>query len=232
MPWSTAIRTVLLTVVWAIAHSLLASLPAKRRARDVAGERVTDGLYRFGYNGISVLSFIAYLAYLWRLPDRRLYRMKGWKGRAMQGGQLLSVAALLYTNWQNGLGRVTGIRHLYDLLTGREISPPVVAQHPLPDGKCMTGWRGTYRISSHPNNYFVLALWWLSPVMTLKWASVGAVTAVYMVLGSMHEDHRLLHAYGPDYDCYRERVAHWFMFPVDRWRRNRRRVAKESPPAG
>lgn len=224
MPWSTAIRTVVMTIVWAIGHSLLASLPVKQATREIVGERASDGLYRFGYCGISVLAFAAYLGYLWRLPDARLYRLRGWKAGLFVSGQLICVAALLYTNWRNGFGHVTGIRHLYEFLTGRPISRPPVAQHPLPEGECLEGWRGTFRISSHPNNYFVLLLWWLSPVMTIKWAAVGMVTAVYMVLGSMHEDRRLLHAYGDQYDCYRSKVPHWFMLPVDCRRRCTRQI--------
>lgn len=219
MPWSTAVRTVIITIIWAVWHSALASLPAKEKTKDLVGPRISDGLYRFGYNGVSVLSFAAYLKYLWPMPDRRLYNAQGWKRGLMVSGQAIIVAALLQANWQNRLGHVTGIRHAWEFVTGRKISPPPVAQHPLPDGDCMEGWRGMFRVSSHPNNYLVLCLWWLSPVMTLKWASVGAVTAVYMVLGSMHEDHRLQSVYGKAYTCYRANVPHWFMLPVDHWKR-------------
>lgn len=197
----------------------MASIPVKNAFRNVAGERAADGLYRFGFCGVAVVAFAGLLRYLWRLPDQRLYRLRGWKAALMVSGQGLVVAGLLQTNWRNGLGHVTGIRHLYEFITGRPVGPPPVAQHPLPDGECMEGWNGTFRLSSHPNNYLVLLLWWLSPVMTIKWATVGAVTAIYMVLGSIHEDHRLLSAYGERYACYREKVPHWFMLPIDHWRR-------------
>lgn len=219
MLWSTAIRTAVVTALWAVGHSLMASLPVKNATRKVVGDRASDGLYRFGFCGVAVVAFAGLMLYLWKLPDQRLYRLRGWKAGIMVAGQGIVVAGLLQVNWQNGLGRVTGIRHLYEYLTGQEISRPPVAQHPLPEGECMEGWRGAFRLSSHPNNYLVILLWWLSPVMTIKWAAIGLVTVIYMVVGSMHEDHRLLNAYGDRYACYRTQVAHWFMLPVDHWRR-------------
>src|SRR4029079_6192550 len=95
---------------------------------------------------------------------------------------------------------------------------PPVAQHPLPEGDCLEGWTGTFRLSSHPNNYLLLILYCRSPGMTVKWASVGVVTALYMVLGSLHEDRRLLAAYGERYRCYRALVPHLALYSPDHWR--------------
>jgi protein-S-isoprenylcysteine O-methyltransferase Ste14 len=218
MMWSTAIRAASATILYAIVHSLLASLPAKQRGRQIAGARAADGLYRFAFNGFAVISFAVTLRSIWRLPDRRLYTVRGAPSLVLVAGQLATAIALIQTNRQNGLGHVTGIRHAHEFVTGRSISPTPVVQHPLPEGDCLEGWTGTFRLSSHPNNYLVLLLYWLSPVMTVKWASVGAVTAAYRVLGSLHEDHRLLAAYGERYRCYRAKVPHLALHSVDHWR--------------
>jgi hypothetical protein len=218
MMWSTAIRAAGATSLYAVVHSALAALPAKRKARRVAGGRAADGLYRFAFNGFAVVSFAATLRSIWSLPDQRLYRVRGVPALLMHAGQFVCVAALLQTNRQNGFGQVTGIRHAREFVTGQPISPPPVAQHPLPEGECLDGWTGTFRLSSHPNNYLVLFLYWLSPVMTVKWASIGVVTAVYMVLGSLHEDHRLLAAYGERYRCYRAKVPHLAFHSIEHWR--------------
>jgi hypothetical protein len=218
MVWSTAIRAAGATCLYAGVHSALAALPAKRNARRVAGARTADGLYRFAFNGFAVISFAATLRSIWPLPDQRLYRVRGAPALLMHTGQLACAVALLQTNRQNGLGHVTGIRHAREYVTGQPISPTPVVQHPLPEGECLDGWTGTFRLSSHPNNYLVLFLYWLSPVMTVKWASVGAVTAVYMVIGSLHEDYRLLAAYGDRYRCYRAKVPHLAFFSIEHWR--------------
>ncbi len=215
---STVIRTAGAVSLFAIVHSALASLAAKRKARHLAGERTADGLYRFAFNGFSVITFGGLVRLIWPLPDRRLYRIGGIASVLLRAGQLITVGAMIQTNLQNGFGQVTGIKHAREFVEGKPISATPVAQHPTPDGECLDGWRGTFRLSSHPNNYLVLFLYWLSPVMTMKWASVGLVTTVYMVLGSIHEDHRLLAAYGERYRCYRAKVPHLAFYSIDHWR--------------
>lgn len=218
MYWSTAIRAAGATILYAIVHSVLASLPVKQRVRSLVGPRVSDGLYRFGFNGFAVLSLAGMMRAIWRLPDQRLYRLRGVPALLMWGGQIVVSIALIRTNQQNGLGHVTGIRQAWAFVTRRPIGPPPVVQHPLADGECLEGWTGTFRLSSHPNNYLVLFLYWLSPVMTIKWAAIGVVTAVYMVLGSLHEDRRLLAAYGERYRCYAAKVPHFAFHSLSHWR--------------
>lgn len=210
----SALLSALAVALFAVCHSALASLTLKRRVRALVGERTSDGLYRFGFCAVAVLSFGAVLASIWRLPDRILYRVRGVPRLAMALGQLLCVAALIDTNWQNGFLRVTGIRNAWEYVSGRRIDRPPVAQHPLPEGPCMRGWTRPFRVSSHPNNFFVLLLYWLSPVMSVKFVAIGLVTAVYMVLGSLHEEQRLLHAYGARYACYRSHVPEPLLLPV------------------
>ncbi len=77
MLWSTAIRTAGATVLYAIVHSALASLPVKQRVRQLAGARAADGLYRFGFNGFAVISLAATMRSIWSLPDQRLYTRAG-----------------------------------------------------------------------------------------------------------------------------------------------------------
>ena len=218
MYWSTAIRAAGATIVYAGVHSLLASLPVKERVRSLVGPRAADGLYRFGFNGFAVVSLAGMMRAIWKLPDQRLYLLEGVPALLMYGGQVAVAVALFRTNQQNGLGLVTGIRHALAFVQREPIGPPPVVQHPLPDGACLEGWTGTFRLSSHPNNYLVLFLYWLSPVMTVKWAAIGVVTVAYMVVGSLHEDQRLLAAYGERYRCYRAKVPHLAFHSPTHWR--------------
>lgn len=212
----TAGRTSAALGAWMLVHSALASEQAKQLARRCFGERRVNGLYRLGYNGLALSSFSAVLAYAWRLPDRRLYTVRGPLRALLFGGQAACVASILACAWQVGPFTFAGIRAAWDLLRGRAISPAPVAQHPLPKPDARdVGWTGPYRLSRHPLNYFVLLGYWLSPVMTVKWAAFGAVSAVYMVLGSMHEGRRLLRAYGDRYRRYRAEVPEFLV----RWRR-------------
>lgn len=213
MNWLTALKAGVALSVWACIHSLLATNRVKELARARLGERRANALYRAGYNAFALLLFGAVLRYVWSLPDRRLYSVGGRQRAAMIGGQVLCGLAILDGFRRVGVRAFAGVGPLIDLVTGRPISPSPVAQHPLPKGEGELEWGGPYRLSRHPLNYFVLVAYWLSPVMTVKWAAFGAVTALYMVLGSRHEESRLLRAYGDRYGRYRERVAHGLLLP-------------------
>lgn len=197
---------------WMLVHSAFASVRAKEFARRYLGERRTNALYRLGYNALALGSFGVVGVYIWRLPDRRLYSATGLTRKLMFGGQAASGLAVLVSALQVGPIAFSGLRSALDLLLGRPITPSAVVQHPLPEpGAADLGWTGPYRLSRHPLNYFVLLAYWLSPVMTVKWAALGGVTAVYMVLGSKHEGHRLLLTYGDRYRRYRQEAPHFLI---------------------
>jgi hypothetical protein len=213
----SALEAALALSGWSAVHSLLAWGRVKELARARLGADRAEGLYRLGYNAFAVLSFGGLLGYVRRLPDRRLYTVRGPARALMLAGQAGCVAAFLSSVFQVGLGAFLGVTPAWDLLSGRgPVRPTPVAQHPFPrPGRDDVGWTGPYRLSRHPSNYLVLVAFWLFPAMTIKWAAFGAVTSVYMVLGSKHEGVRLTRAYGERYLRYRERVPH---FPLLFWR--------------
>ncbi len=204
---STVLRSLLALALFSILHSALAALPAKRRASAFAGSRRTAGLYRIAYILQAAVSTALLAVYLWALPDRMLYRVRGRPRAVMLAGQGIAVSAIVAVGIQVGPARFTGLPQVLDLLAGRPIRQVVVAQHPLPEGADLE-WRGPFRLSRHPNNYFPLIAWWLSPVMTVKWATVGVGAAIYMVLGSLHEERRLALAYGQRFRHYQRQVSH------------------------
>ena len=213
----TAIKSVLALSAWAAVHSLLATSRVKRRARARLGARRSDALYRLGYTAVAGLSLAVLVRYQWTLPDRRLYTVRGPLRAVMLGGQALSLLAVVAGGLRVGVGKFPGLTQAWEYVRGGPISPGPVSQHPPPKpGDDRPNWGGPYRLSRHPLNYFVLTIYWFSPVMTVKWAAVGVVTAVYMVLGSVHEGRLLLEAYGDRYLRYREEVPH-FLVPVGRW---------------
>lgn len=204
---STVLRSLLALALFSMLHSALTALPVKRRASASIGSRRTAGLYRIMYVAQAAVSTAILAGYLWALPDRMLYRVRGWPRIVMLAGQGLAVAGVAAVGLQVGPARFTGLPQVLDLLAGRPIRPVVVAQHPLPAGGDLE-WRGPFRLSRHPNNYFPLFAWWLSPVMTVKWATVGLGALVYMVLGSLHEEQRLALVYGSRFRRYQQQVPH------------------------
>ncbi len=210
MSRSIVIRSLAALALFAVAHSLLAAVPAKRVVRSLAGPRLADGLYRGAYVTVAAASTGLLAGYLWRLPDRGLYRVSGGPRALMMAGQVLGVFGTGAVMLHVGPARFAGVPQLMDLVAGRPVGPPMVAQHPPSAGPDL-GWRGPFRLCRHPNNALPLVVWWLSPTMMVKWAIVGLAGAAYMVLGSWHEERRLERAYGEPFRRYRRDVPHLFV---------------------
>ena len=62
---------------------------------------------------------------------------------------------------------------------------------------------GSFRLTRHPTNLGALGFFLLLPRMTANRAVLTALVALYVVLGSMHEEQRLRAAYGAAYERYR-----------------------------
>ena len=212
---STVPRSLAALALFAVVHSALAAEPTKRWARALVGDRRAGGLYRVAYAAAAVPATGLLAAYLWRLPDRPLYRVGGWPRALMAGGQALALLGAGAVVLRVGPARFAGLPQLLDLVAGRPLRPAVVAQHPLPGGADL-GWGGPFGLCRHPNNAFPLAALWLSPTMTAKWATVGLGGALYMWLGSRHEERRLERAYGDRFARYRSGVPH-LLLPLGRF---------------
>lgn len=204
-------RVAMVGLLWALVHSALASKEAKILARRVVGPRYRDGLYRVAYNAQSVVSVAWAARWFSRLPDKELYRARLPLSWLMRAGQLASLGVLLSGVRVVGVLDFAGLTRLWDLLSGADLGPEPEAQGPPvgPDGE-MEG-RGAFRLTRHPGNLGALGFFLLMPRMTTNRAVLSALVALYVVLGSMHEERRLSEAYGAAYERYRLKVP--FMLP-------------------
>jgi protein-S-isoprenylcysteine O-methyltransferase Ste14 len=202
-------RVVLICAIWAGVHSLLASKTAKELAVRVAGARSRDGLYRLAYNAQSVLS-VAWAARWFcvsrpRAVPREVPLVLALPDRA---GRLLGV---LFSGVRVvGVLEFAGLAPLWRLLRGHESRPEPEAQGP-PIGDDGMVEAGAFRFTRHPGNLGALGLFLLWPRMTVNRAVLAALVALYVVLGSMHEEHRLRLAYGEAFERYRRKVP--FLLP-------------------
>jgi uncharacterized membrane protein len=200
-------------------HSLLASRMVKQRAAARFGPRQFAGLYRVFYILQSALTLAGLLAYLSRLPDRTLYRVRGplqvvWLLRLGQVGGLVFATAAAS---QVGLARITGLQGLSDWLRGRaDIPPTPEAQGPAPvvgDDPTRLQVSGPFRVTRHPLNLSPLPVFWLTPHMTVKRLAFNLAGTLYLVLGSLHEEVRLRAAYGKAYRRYQKNEGVPFFLP-------------------
>jgi protein-S-isoprenylcysteine O-methyltransferase Ste14 len=204
-------RVVWICALWALIHSVLASKQAKGFTRRIAGSRYRDGLYRLAYNAQSVVLLLWAVRQFAQLPDRELYRMKppwSWLFRASQAA---SLGVLLSGVRVMGILKFAGLTSLRDFLTGKDVRPAPEAQGPPVGVDDKVVRIGAFRYTRHPGNLGALGFFLFLPRMTANRAVLIALVALYVVLGSMHEEYRLRTAYGETYERYRGIVP--FLIP-------------------
>jgi hypothetical protein len=204
-------RIVRVCIALAAIHSLLASRQAKHLVRQIAGPRYRNGLYRLAYNAQSVLLLAWAARWFSRLPDRELYRAKPPWSWLFRVGQAASLGVLLSGVQVIGPLDFAGVTQLRGLLAGHDPGPEPEAQGPpmSADGEMVTD--EVFRLTRHPSNLGALGFFLLFPRMTANRAVLAALVALYVVLGSLHEEHRLRAAYGVPFEEYRRKVP--FLVP-------------------
>lgn len=208
---SSAGRVIRVCTTLAVIHSLLASKQMKNFIRWIAGDRYRNGLYRLAYNAKSVV-FLAWATWWFlRLPDRELYQAKSPWSWLFRIGQAASLGVLLSGVRVIGVLDFAGVSQLRSLVAGRVPVPEPEAQGPPlgADGELIT--TGPFRFTRHPSNLGALGVFLLFPRMTINRAALATLVALYVILGSLHEEYRLRTAYGNPFERYREKVS--FLIP-------------------
>ncbi len=206
------VKVAVATALFAGVHSLLATRRVKRAATSLLGERRRNALYRPFYNSVALVATAALAVYLFRLPDRSLYRVRGPLARLMVAGQVACALILLSGVRQVGFPDFSGLANLAKLLAGEaQIGPEPEGQGPALSEQGHVRATGPFRFSRHPLNFWMLPLLWLTPRMTANLAAFGAVTTLYLLAGSRHEEWRLRESYGEAYAAYAAGGAGFFV---------------------
>ncbi len=202
-----------LGALFAATHSLLATDWVKGWVEARCGRRLRDGLYRFVYTNLSLLSVLGLIWSFARLPDRTIYRVpKPWSW-LMRGGQIVSLGLLLDATWRMDPARFLGLSQVWELVSGKQPRREGPAQGPwLDDDRRRTG--GAFRLSRHPGNLAPTLLAWLQPTMTVRWLTICGVGSLYTWLGSIHEERRVRTAYPLEYPAYAAQVPFFLPFPL------------------
>ncbi len=202
-------------MAFGLLHSLLASQSVKRRVADTLGERPRNGLYRAFFNTQSLVTFGMLYAYARRLPNQTLYEVHGAPRVLMHAGQAAGLALAVSGARRVGMGRITGIDSFRAWLHDESIPPEPEAQGPAPDDQGRLDDGGPFRHTRHPLNLSPLPVFWLWPRMTTNLLAFNLVATAYLVLGSRHEEARLLAAYGDRYKRYQQSgVPFYFPHPA------------------
>jgi protein-S-isoprenylcysteine O-methyltransferase Ste14 len=193
--------TLLAIFAYGALHSLMASPWVKRHVCQAIGP-ASDKFYRLFYNVVGGITFLPVLAVVAIHPGSPIYRIPWpWSLLSMFGqiGAILLLAiGLLHTDiWQ-----FLGLRQL--IQPNRESAPTLVVS-------------GLYRWVRHPLYTAGLIFIWLTPVMTTSILALNIGLTLYIYIGSLFEERRLLAEYGHAYFEYQRAVPR--LIPI-LWRKS------------
>lgn len=177
-------------IAWGVVHSWLASRQAKALARRWFGEAAERG-YRLAYNLFAGITLLPVLTLAALLPDSRLYRLPApwlWAALAVQG---LALVALVVGLRQTGAWSFLGIEQLFQ---------------PRPSGEAKLVVRGLYRWVRHPLYTAGLAFIWFNPLMTVNLLVLNVGLTIYILIGALFEERKLLREFGEAYAEYQRRT--------------------------
>jgi protein-S-isoprenylcysteine O-methyltransferase Ste14 len=170
---------------WGIFHSLLASIGFKNFIRRTFGDRFMK-FYRLLYNIFAVISIVPVLYFMVSLPDTTLYRIPApWK-YGMLAGQAVSVLLLFVAVIQTDILSFVGLRQLME----EENMGSLVTS-------------GLYRSVRHPLYTFSLLILWLAPSMSMNSFIVYSALTIYVLIGIVFEERKLLRDFGQAYAEYK-----------------------------
>ncbi len=197
-------------IVWAIVHSLLASLTAKRRFRKLFGENVYY-YYRFGYVLFAAVTIAPLVILILTLPDRIVYAVPSPWRWLMWAGEALG-AAIIARSIQVAYPRqFVGIAQLANGIRGKRASSSSAAENEDDSPRLRTN--GLYGLVRHPMYLGSLVVMWLKPTMTANLLTLFALMTIYFYVGSIHEEKLLVRELGLQYLEYRKKVPRILPIP-------------------
>ena len=176
---------ILALILWGVLHSVLASTAVYDLLHRTFGAGAMK-FYRLFYNIIAVVSILPALYLMLTLPDTPLYQVPAPFNVIMRVGQVVSIVLLFAAVSQTDILSFAGLRQLVE-----EEKP----------GRLITS--GLYRYVRHPLYTFTLSFFWLSPNMSLNSFILYAALTIYVFVGIIFEERKLVRAFGQEYEEYR-----------------------------
>jgi methanethiol S-methyltransferase len=177
------------SAIWGMVHSILASHWIKDGLRHSLGTGFMRW-YRFLYNGFSAVTFLPLIVMAQLLPDQALYSIPApWLYLALLV-QFAAVVTLLVGLLQTDVWGFIGLRQL---VSGEQAIGSLVTS-------------GLYRLVRHPLYTSGLVILWLAPQMTLNRLVLIISLTIYIVIGAIFEERKLLREFGSVYAEYSART--------------------------
>ena len=185
-----------LFIAYFFAHSLIAGQRPKAILSKAIDHRVVNGFYRVFYNIFAVISLLPVALLVIRIESKIVYVLPGFLAYIFIGIQAVGLIgaglSLLFTDIWNFVG-------ISQILAYARGLPEATSEVELQT-------KGPYRFVRHPLYFFSILLIWFTPTMTDVQLLVNSWLTVYIVVGSLVEERRMLKAFGQAYAVYQEEV--------------------------
>ena len=190
---------VLLFTLFAVLHSLLASIANKKRFKENFGDLIA--FYRLGYNIFSLASF--YLIYVFSpKPHIIIYDLPTPYDFIILIPQLLAFAGLFWVFKYICIKEFLGISQIKRYIN-KTYSSELDEELTFTIG-------GPYKYSRHPVYLFSILFLLFRPVMDLFYLTFFICIVAYFYAGSYYEEKKLVQHFGEEYLKYREKVSRIF----------------------
>lgn len=187
---------VLLFLLFASSHSLLAAFDVKKRLTEKIGPKIA--FYRLFYNISSILIFVA-VYYLAPKPNLLIYDLQFPYDLVIFGVQVLGIVGFFWAGSYINMKEFLGISQIKRYYEGSYKLDDLDEYHELIV-------RGPFKLSRHPIYFFSIIVLGFRSSMDLFYLIFFISMAVYFYVGSVYEERSLEKRYGDVYSQYKKNV--------------------------
>lgn len=149
--------------------------------------------YRLFFNIFAAVSFLPIMAATAVLPDTEIYRTAPPWSIVFRTAQLASLAMFAVALFQTDFLAFGGLRQVFE--------PGAATANP---GSLVKS--GFYRLVRHPLYFFGILFMWLSPSLTWNGLGFNIGATLYLLVGMVFEERKLLREFGAEYAQYQKDV--------------------------
>jgi methanethiol S-methyltransferase len=199
--------TIILFIIFASVHTILASLKIKKFVKDKFGSLIAA--YRLFYNIFSLVTFYIFLRASPQ-PGKTIYDLPNPFDFIILVPQVLALIGIIWAVKFSNLGEFTGIPQLIKWFKGEYQADSL-------DEKMTFTTKGPYKFVRHPIYFFTIIFLVCRPVMDLFYLTQLVLIIVYFYIGSIYEEKKLAEVFGDEYIKYQEKVPRIFPIKIDKY---------------
>jgi protein-S-isoprenylcysteine O-methyltransferase Ste14 len=186
---------ILVAVLFSVLHSVMASLWFKCLVKQMFGETFYQRWYTLIYSSIAVISLWGIMAYSRVIPDQTLWDIK-------------PIFPLRLIQWL-GVGIFIWASMAFDLMEFLGINQ-ALARKKTNGPRLVTS--GVYQLCRHPLYLGIIIFLWGQPHMGVINFILALVASLYLYIGSILEEKKLVWEFGDEYFKYKQQTPQKIFF--------------------